>query len=69
MNRKKFFNIAGRLFLLGGISASAGYLVLNNKVSATCTESPACKACGKIAKCELPQAKKALSSVINRIEQ
>jgi hypothetical protein len=57
MNRKTFFTTAGRLFLLGGITASASYLVLNNKVSATCTESPTCKTCGKFAKCKLPQAK------------
>jgi hypothetical protein len=57
MNRKNFFTTAGRLFLLGGMAASAGYLVLNNRVSATCTESPICKTCGKFAKCELPQAK------------
>ncbi len=57
MNRKDFFNTAGRLIILGGITASAGYLVVNKKVSATCTESPTCKSCGKFAKCELPHAK------------
>ena len=57
MNRKTFFTTAGRLLILGGITASAGYLVVNKKVSATCTESPTCKNCGKFAKCELPQAK------------
>jgi hypothetical protein len=57
MDRKNFFTTAGRLLLLGGMAASAGYLVLNRKVSATCTESPTCKNCGKFAKCELPQAK------------
>jgi hypothetical protein len=58
MNRKDFFTTAGRLLILGGITASAGYLVVNKKVSATCTESPTCSNCGKFAKCELPQAKK-----------
>jgi hypothetical protein len=57
MNRKDFFNTAGRLLILGGITASAGYLVVNKKVSATCTESPTCSNCGKFAKCNLPQAK------------
>lgn len=57
MDRKNFFTTAGRLLLLGGMAASAGYLVLNRKVSATCTESPTCKNCGKFVKCELPQAK------------
>jgi hypothetical protein len=58
MNRKDFFTTAGRLLILGGITASAGYLVVNKKVSATCTESPTCSNCSKFAKCELPQAKK-----------
>jgi hypothetical protein len=57
MNRKEFFNTAGRLLILGGITASAGYLVLNNKVSASCSVSPTCNSCGKFSKCELPQAK------------
>jgi hypothetical protein len=57
MNRKDFFNTAGRLLILGGITASAGYLVVNKKVSAKCTESPTCNSCGKFSKCELPQAK------------
>jgi hypothetical protein len=57
MNRKDFFNTAGRLLILGGISASAGYLVLNNKVTTNCSVSPTCKSCGKFSKCELPQAK------------
>jgi|JFJP01.1.fsa_nt_gi hypothetical protein len=57
MNRKEFFNTAGRLLILGGITASAGYLVLNNKVSASCSVSPTCNSCGKFSKCEKPQAK------------
>jgi len=57
MNRKDFFNTAGRLLILGGITASAGYLVVNKKVSANCIESPTCSTCGKFAKCELPKAK------------
>jgi hypothetical protein len=60
MNRKDFFNTAGRLLILGGITASAGYLIVNKKVAADCTESPTCKNCGKFAKCELPQAKKSI---------
>jgi hypothetical protein len=57
MNRKDFFNTAGRLLILGGITASAGYLVANKKVTASCSVSPTCNSCGKFAKCELPQAK------------
>jgi hypothetical protein len=56
MNRKDFFTTAGRLLILGGITASAGYLIVNNKVTANCTESPTCNSCGKFSKCELPQA-------------
>ncbi len=57
MNRKDFFKTAGRLFILGGISASAGYLVLNKKVTATCSVSPTCKTCGKVSNCENPAVK------------
>jgi hypothetical protein len=57
MNRKNFFNTAGRLLILGGITAFAGYLVLNNKVTANCSVSQSCKSCGKFSKCELQQAK------------
>jgi hypothetical protein len=57
MDRKEFFNTAGRLLILGGITASAGYLVLNNKVSASCSVSPTCNSCGKFSKCDLPQSK------------
>lgn len=57
MDRKEFFTTAGRLLILGGITASAGYLVLNNKVTASCSVSATCKSCGKFSKCELPQAK------------
>jgi len=57
MDRKEFFNTTGRLLILGGITASAGYLVLNKKVSAACSVSPTCNSCGKFSKCDLPQAK------------
>ncbi|WP_297089802.1 hypothetical protein [uncultured Draconibacterium sp.] len=57
MKRKDFIKTTGRLLLLGGITASAGYLLMNKKVSATCSVSPGCENCGKFKKCELPQAK------------
>jgi len=57
MNRKKFIQTSGRLLLLGGMAASTGYLVVNRKVTANCSVSPACENCGIFAKCELPQAK------------
>jgi len=56
MNRKDFFRTSGRFLILGGITASAGYLVLNNKVTANCSVSPTCNNCGKFSKCDLPQA-------------
>jgi hypothetical protein len=57
MTRKDFFKAGGRLLLLGGITASAGYLVVNKRVSARCSVSPTCENCGKFSKCVLPQAK------------
>jgi len=56
MKRKDFLKTAGRLLILGGITSSAGYLLVNKKVSATCSVSPTCENCGKFTKCELPQA-------------
>lgn len=56
MTRKEFVKTTGRLLILGGFTASAGYLVLNKKVSATCSVSSTCESCGKFSKCELPQA-------------
>ncbi len=41
--------------LLGGITASAGYLVVNKKVSAACSVSPTCKNCGKVSACVNPE--------------
>ena len=43
--------------LLGGIAVASGSLVMNNKVTASCSVSPTCGNCGKFSKCELPQAK------------
>ncbi|NQU52010.1 MAG: hypothetical protein HQ522_05680 [Bacteroidetes bacterium] len=57
MNRKEFFKTSGRLLILGGITTSAGYLLVNNKVSASCSVSPTCQNCGKIANCETPAVK------------
>lgn len=57
MNRKDFFKTGGRLLILGGITASAGFLIVNNKVSANCSVSPTCKSCKKISNCENPKVK------------
>ena len=57
MDRKKFIQTGGRLLLLGGLARAFGYLVLNNRIIASCSVSPTCESCGKFSKCELPQAK------------
>ncbi|WP_320112003.1 hypothetical protein [Draconibacterium orientale] len=57
MKRKEFIKTTGRLLLLGGITASAGYLVVNKKVSAACSVSPTCKNCGKVSACVNPEVK------------
>ncbi|MCK5730721.1 MAG: hypothetical protein KAH68_06585 [Draconibacterium sp.] len=57
MNRKEFFKTSGRLLILGGITASAGYLIANNKVTASCSVSPTCNTCGKSSNCENPDVK------------
>ncbi len=57
MNRKEFFKTTGRLLILGGMVTSVGYLVVNKKVSATCTVSPTCNNCGKISNCAYPEVK------------
>lgn len=59
MNRKEFIKTTGRILILGGITASTGYLVLNKKVKAICSVSPTCENCTKLQKCELPQADEA----------
>lgn len=43
--------------ILGGIAASAGYLVVSKKVSASCSVSPSCKNCGKVSNCVNPEVK------------
>ena len=57
MNRKEFFKTRGRLVMLGGITASAGYLVVNKKVSLNCDVSSTCKNCGIYSDCVNPDVK------------
>jgi hypothetical protein len=57
MNRKEFFKTTGRLLILGGITTSVGYLVVNKKVTASCSVSPTCNSCGKFSDCENPDVK------------
>lgn len=68
MNRKEFFNTAGRLLILGGIATSAGYLVVNNKVTASCSVSPTCNSCGKVSNCVNPETKKERGEVESEIK-
>jgi hypothetical protein len=56
MNRKEFFKTSGRIFILGAMAATTGYLVVNQKVDTTCSISPSCQKCGQFVKCDLPQA-------------
>lgn len=56
MNRKAFILTGGRLIVLGGIAASAGYLITNKKVDVACTVSSACAKCHRLEGCSLPQA-------------
>ena len=57
MNRKEFFKTGGRFLLLGGLTATVGYLVVNKKVSANCTVSPTCNNCGIYTNCVAPEVK------------
>nr|WP_321485269.1 hypothetical protein [uncultured Draconibacterium sp.] len=57
MKRKEFIRTTGRLLLLGGITASTGYLFVNKKVSVSCSVSPTCKNCGKVSACINPDVK------------
>ena len=57
MNRKEFFKTGGRILLLGGLTTSAGYLVVNKKVSASCVISPACNNCAIYTDCISPEVK------------
>jgi len=61
MKRKDFIKTTGRLLILGGITTFTGYLLVNNKVTASCKVSPTCENCGKFSKCNLPQAEEVKS--------
>lgn len=57
MNRKEFILTGGRIIILGGIVTSAGYLIVNKKVDATCSVSSSCEKCVRFSDCDLPQTK------------
>ena len=57
MNRKEFIRTSGRLLIIGGMAASSAYLLVNKKVSATCSVSPTCENCGKVSNCVNPEVK------------
>ncbi len=59
MNRKDFINTGARIFILGGMAASAGYLAFSKKIDTSCSISPSCKKCDRFSGCDLPQAKEA----------
>jgi positive regulator of sigma E activity len=58
MNRKDFIKTTGRFFILGGMAAATGYLVVNQQVESSCPVSSACQKCGQFSECELQEARK-----------
>jgi len=67
MNRKEFFKTSGRLLILGGITIFAGYLLVNKKVSASCSVSPTCQNCGKVSNCESPAVKQERDEIMQKL--
>jgi hypothetical protein len=57
MNRKEFLKTGTRIFILAGMAASTGYLVINNRIDSTCSKPTVCNKCGQFTGCELPLAK------------
>ena len=57
MHRKDFIKTAGRVVMLGGMTAATGYLFIRRKVDTNCGESGICKDCSKLYECEFPKAK------------
>jgi len=58
MNRRNFIEKSGRGILLGGIAIVSGVLVSRRQVSLdpNCSADFQCKNCGKLSKCQLPEA-------------
>ena len=58
MNRRNFIEKTGRGILLGGLAIVSGVLVSRRQVvkKNQCTEKFMCKNCGKLSKCQLPEA-------------
>lgn len=58
MNRKIFIEKAGRGILLGALAIVSGILVSRRQVSldTKCSASFQCQNCGKLSKCQLPEA-------------
>lgn len=58
MNRKKFIELSGRAFLLGGLAIVSGILISRKQVvrENQCSASFQCKSCRKLSKCQLPEA-------------
>jgi hypothetical protein len=58
MNRRNFIDKAGRGLLLGGLAVVSGVLIARRQVSrdTQCSVDSQCKNCGKLSKCQLPEA-------------
>lgn len=56
MNRREFIRKAGRTFILGGIVAGSGYLLLKPQSGEQCDLDFICKNCKQNKTCTLPEA-------------
>lgn len=54
MDRREFFNSAGRWSLLGSLMTVCGFLWVNNRIeqNQSCTYSPICKKCKEFSFCD-----------------
>jgi hypothetical protein len=58
MNRRNFIETTGRGILLGGLAIVSGVLVSRRQVSrdTQCSAYFQCKNCGRLSRCQLPEA-------------
>jgi hypothetical protein len=58
MKRRAFLERTGRLFMLGGLAATAGVLVSRRQVvrETDCTYDFQCRNCRRLSDCQLPEA-------------
>ncbi len=58
LSRREFFRTAGRRAALGGLAVLATVLLLRGRgAGADDCDLPTCGRCGRLAGCELPQAR------------